>query len=147
MKNKLAFSTKRIEFSFIHHEKVLKNFKNFTFIDVRSTQEYNQGHVRNAFNLPWTLFQKASHLSDLLSTLKNVEGLLPFPSSQLVFYCQLSLIRSPGCLHILSDLVQRERNQDLKKEFQQVQLYLLVGGYKQWSTIYGKQSEYNTSVD
>lgn len=75
---------------------ILKNDKNAILIDVRSPQEYREGHLENSINFP---------LYDLE---KNSEKLLNKKEDTIILYCQsgnrskraLKILQEKGCQNL-----------------------------------------------
>jgi rhodanese-related sulfurtransferase len=93
-------------------------------IDVREADQFNRLHISTAKNIDSKEFLKLKGF--------DTEGF-----KEIVVHCQLSLIRGPTSVNHLDSL--------LKKQKSNVTLYLLDGGFKGWSRLYGADLELSHS--
>jgi len=81
---------------------ILKNDKEAVLLDVRSPQEYKEGHLENSINIP------------LYDISKNIDNVISNKETTIIVYCQ-SGNRSKKAIEMLS-----------KKEYKK--LYNIIGG-------------------
>lgn len=102
MNNKLTYSEVK---------NIMKNNYSTILIDVRSRQEFGEGHIANAINLP---------VYDLE---KKINNYVPDKSNIIILYCQTE-IRSNKAKRILEKVGYRD-------------IYILKGGMDSIVTIHG----------
>jgi len=84
----------------------LVNHKNAVLIDTRSENDFNQGHIVNATNIP---------LADLVSGNKSIENL---KGNDVIAYCVSGMTSKTACKHLLKSGVENVFN--------------LTGGINSW---------------
>jgi rhodanese-related sulfurtransferase len=109
--------TKRF-FSFIKPAQLAQQLASnkFTIIDVRENDSYRKAHIKGALNVTSQEFKE-----------KKLQL-----NGDVVIHCQLSLIRGPSCAQFLDSY------------YEDGKVYLLDGGFKSWSLLYGKDPNKTT---
>jgi rhodanese-related sulfurtransferase len=78
------------------HE-AMKNESDFVFVDVRTIEEYEQGHPKNSINIPWAVIdprsgQMAQNPDFLATVQKNVK-----PATRIFASCQSGIRSMNAC--------------------------------------------------
>lgn len=76
----------------------LVNHENAVLIDIRSKEDFNQGHIVNASNMP---------LKDLLSGNKNTDSL---KNKNVIAYCASGISSKSACKHLMKSGVTNVSN-------------------------------------
>lgn len=74
------------------------NAEEIVVIDVRSVDEYDEGHIKGAVNLPSDMWSNPAFVDDAIKRFVS--------SSTVVFHCAQSRIRGPTCAKIFRDGIQ-----------------------------------------
>ncbi|TPX35354.1 hypothetical protein SmJEL517_g02202 [Synchytrium microbalum] len=115
----------------------------YLIVDVREPADYTTAHIKTAINIPSTVMlgnNAPSFFGSLLAQqlLHPINNEFRIPKN-LVFHCQLSLIRGPNSAARLIQLLDEEKRRrqrtapDSVKELEPTDIYVLDGGFKGWS--------------
>ena len=97
-----------IDYNNINIEQLLQMQKNGAIIvDVRSTQEYNEGHISGAINIPH------------YEIIKNVKNIIKNKNDNIILYCQMGTRSTEACKNL--------------KRLGYMNLYNLYGGLEMWN--------------
>ncbi|ABN65968.1 predicted protein [Scheffersomyces stipitis CBS 6054] len=104
----------------------------FAVVDVRDS-DFVGGHIRGCYHYPAGNFHYT--LPELQQRLMDNE------INDVVFHCALSQVRGPSSslkfLRSLDDI----KDNNLKKYFDNVHVYVLKGGFTRWQAKYGEDEE------
>jgi rhodanese-related sulfurtransferase len=128
MMNRLGIGLTKRSFGFISAESVAYKLKHkpeqLLVLDVREPEMYGKGHLKRSINIE----SKRILASESIDSLHLIQEGGNVPPPLLVVHCQLSLIRGPSCAAHLEKLIKA------KPEWKQVQIKVMEGGYKGWSS-------------
>ena len=101
LSNILLRKSNLMKTSLSSEEKVL-NVEDMLIIDVRSIEEYNEGHIKNAINLP------SDNWSDTSFIDKTIEQCDQY--QHIIFHCAKSQVRGPGCARLFKQRLNSNNN-------------------------------------
>jgi len=76
----------------------VKSTKSFVVIDVRSAEEFDEGHIREAVHLPSDWWTRQGFVDDVVKQYSS--------SNTVVFHCAQSRIRGPTCARMFLEHMQ-----------------------------------------
>ena len=105
-----------------------KDKVNYKIFDCRYPYEYNGGHIKDALN-----YHHPKMVYDCVNDRKDVPKIpdVEAPREVIIFHCEFSAERGPKAQRLMRN-EDRTNNKDHYPALYYPELYLLVGGYKQF---------------
>ena len=80
-----------------------ESHKKIVILDVRDPDEFSEGHIKGATNLPSTEWQDQSFVDNVLNGLVDTDS----SNTNIVMHCAFSQKRGPTCAQILQNRISK----------------------------------------